>query len=79
MAKRPRKFDTDPLVRMIKSYVRFNGGISKLETVEIKEQTYYGRNRTPDKYQLGELRKLMIAFGIPKEEILAAVDKALTG
>lgn len=78
MAKRPRKFDTDPLVRMIKSYVRFNGGISKLETVEIKEQTYYGRNRTPDKYQLGELRKLMIAFGIPKEEILAAVDKALT-
>lgn len=77
--KRPRKFDTDPLVEMMKTYVRFHGGIDRLKDAKITEQTYYGRNRTPDKYQLGELRGMMLAYGIPKEEILAAVDKALTG
>lgn len=79
MTKRPRRYDTDPLVRTIKSYVGFNGGTARMPEAGIAEQTYYGRNRTPDKYQLGELRKLMIAYDIPKEEILAAVDKALTG
>lgn len=49
-----------------------------MEMAGLSEQTYYGRNRTPDKYQIGELRKLMLAFDIPKEELLAAVDKALT-
>lgn len=78
MAKRARKFDTDPLVRIIRSYVHSNGGASQMEMAGLSEQTYYGRNRTPDKYQIGELRKLMLAFDIPKEELLAAVDKALT-
>lgn len=76
---RQRRYDTAPLVQMLKTYVRFNGGVEKLKIADITEQTYYGRNRTPDKYQIGELRSMMIAYGIPKEEILAAVDKALTG
>ena len=79
VAKRSRKYDTEPLVRMIKSYVRCNVGVSRMETAEITQQTYYGRNRTPDRYQLGELRSIMLAYGIPKDEILDAVDKALTG
>lgn len=76
---RKKRYDTAPLVELVKSRVRFGGGISQLATVEMNEQTYYCRNREPDKYQIGELRKLMIAYGIPKEDILAAVDKALTG
>ncbi len=76
---RQRRYDMEPLVQMLKTYVRFNGGVDKLKTANITQQTYYGRNRTPDKYQIGELRGMMIAYGIPKEEILAAVDKALTG
>ena len=76
---RPRKYDTAPLVKVMKSAVRFNGGLERLKIAKITEQTYYGRNRTPDKYQIGELRSMMIAYGIPKEEILAAVDAALTG
>lgn len=79
MGRAKRRYDMEPLVRMMKTYVRFNGGVDKLETANMKEQTYYGRNREPDKYQIGELRSMMIAYGIPKEEILAAVDKALTG
>ena len=78
-ANRMKRYDMEPLVRLMKSAVRFNGGLERLKIAGIKEQTYYGRNRTPDKYQIGELRRLMIAYGIPKEEILDAVDKALTG
>ena len=78
-ANRPKRYDMAPLVKLMKTAVRFNGGLERLKIADITEQTYYGRNRTPDKYQIGELRRMMIAYGIPKEEILDAVDKALTG
>lgn len=79
-AVRSKKYDTAPLVRLIHSFVKEDGGEKVVvEFAGIGKSTYYNRNRNPDKYQLGELRSLMIAFNIPKEEILAAVDKALTG
>ena len=75
-----RKYDTEPLVDTIRFFVRKNGGTQRLEKCAgLKESTYFGRNRTPDDYHLGELRKLMIAYSIPKEQMLSAIDKALTG
>ena len=80
MASRAKRYDTAPLVRLIHSFVREDGGErAVVEYANISKSTYYSRNKEPDKYQLGEIRSLMIAFSIPKEEILAAVDKALTG
>ncbi len=80
MRQRATRYDTRPLVRLIKISVKENGGIKMLENrTEMKEATYYGRNKEPDKYHLGEIRALMLAYGIPKEDILAAIDKALTG
>jgi len=78
--KRARKYDTEPLVDLIRFFVRKNGGFPTLEKYTgLKQSTYYGRNRTPDKYNIGELRALMLACDIPKEYILNALDKALTG
>lgn len=79
MAKRQKRYDTEPLVMTLKSHIHSSGGLKNLDIASMTEQTYYNRNRNPDKYQLGELRSLMIAYGIPKEDILAAVDKALSG
>lgn len=74
-----RRYDTEPLVDTIRFFVRKNGGTKRLEkSVGLKSSTYFGRNRKPDNYQIGELRKLMITYSIPKEHILSAIDKALT-
>ena len=78
-ANRQRREDKNPLVQLIKSYVRSNGGAETLKISGVNHRTYNRRNNQPDKYQIGELRCLMAMYHIPKEEILAALDQVLTG
>ena len=75
MARATKRHDTDPLKRLIKSYVHDNGGRKKVKdlTTINSESTYGARNREPDKYQLGELVSVMTAYKIPKIDFLMAI------
>lgn len=72
MTRATKRHDTDPLKRLIKSYVHDNGGRKKVKDLTIinSESTYGARNRTPEEYQLGELISFMNAYKIPKIDFL---------
>lgn len=75
MARAKKRHDTAPLVRLIKSYVRDNGGRKSVPALTAikSESTYAARNRNPDEYQLGELISFVTAFRIPKIDFLMAI------
>ncbi len=74
MAKIKTRHDMTPLVKLIKTSVRFDGGRKFVkDRAQISESTYASRNRTPDEYQLGELIRLVTAYRISMVDLLLAL------